>query len=140
MIIIDTNVVSELMRRSPAEVVRDWVQAQAGRDVYTTAVTVAEIRYGIERLPTGRRQATLRAAAVEIFSTFEDKILPFDAAAAEQYALLVNARDKMGRPIDGFDGQIAGICRSHGSDLATRNVADFEHTGVTVINPWRPAA
>jgi toxin FitB len=140
VVIVDTNVVSELMRPSPAGVVQDWVQDQSGRDVYTTAITVAEIRYGIERLPAGRRRDALRAAAVEIFGTFHDKILPFDAAAAEQYALVVSDRDKIGLPIDGFDAQIAGICRAHCSDLATRNVADFERTGITVINPWQPAA
>jgi toxin FitB len=140
MIIVDTNVVSELMRPSPAEVVRDWVEGQSGRDVYTTAITVAEIRYGIARLPAGRRQNTLRATAVEIFSAFREKILPFDAAAAEQYALVVCDRDKVGLPIEGFDGQIAAICRAHCSGLATRNVADFEHTGITVMNPWQSAA
>jgi|SRR5271165_6688458 len=140
MVIVDTNVLSELMRPSPAKIVLDWVQGHSGRDVFTTAITVAEIRYGIERLPEGRRQQTLRAAAVEIFSAFGDKILPFDAAAAEQYALVVSDRDDLGLPIGGFDGQIAGICRAHGSPLATRNVTDFEQTGVAVINPWQPEA
>src|SRR5258708_5719969 len=140
MIIVDTNVVSELMRPSPAEAVEDWVERQAGRDVYTTVITVAEIRYGIERLPAGRRQNTIRATAVEIFSAFHEKILPFDAAAAEQYALVLSDRDKLGLPIEGFDGQIAAICRANGSGLATRNVADFEHTGITVINPWQSPA
>ena len=138
MIIVDTNVVSELMRPSPEEAVQDWVRAQSGRDVYTTAITVAEIRYGIEWLPAGPRQDSLRAAAVEIFSTFEYRVLPFDTSAAEQYALVMSDRDKLGLPVAGFDGQIAAICRVHDSGLATRNVADFEHTGITVINPWQP--
>src|SRR5271165_1010886 len=97
MVIVDTNVLSELMRPSPAKIVLDWVQGHSGRDVFTTAITVAEIRYGIERLPEGRRQQTLRAAAVEIFSAFGDKLLPFDAAAAEQYALVVSDRDCLSR-------------------------------------------
>jgi toxin FitB len=137
MIIVDTNVVSELMRPAPAQAVTDWVRRQSGRDVYTTAITVAEIRYGIERLSAGSRRNTLRAAALEIFSAFSDKILPFDAIAAEHYALVVNDRDRLGLPIDGFDGQIAAICRATASELATRNGPDFEHTGITILNPWK---
>ena len=140
MIIADTNVLSELMRPSPAGIVLDWARRHSGLDVYTTAITVAEIRYGIERLPAGRRKQTILTAALEIFSAFGGKILPFDADAAEQYALVVSGRDDLGLPIGGFDAQIAGICRAHGSHLATRNVTDFEQTGVTVVNPWQPAA
>ena len=104
----------------------------------TTAITVAEIGYGIERLPDGRRKELLRAAAAEIFETFAEQVLPFDLAAAAQYALVVSQRDRLGLPVDGFDAQIAAICRMHGAALATRNQADFEKTGIEVINPWRP--
>ncbi|SRR6266566_4171395 len=139
MIVLDTNVASELMRSAPSAVVRDWVLSQDGRDLCTTAITVAEIGYGIERLPDGRRKDALRAALAEVFSMFEEQVLPFDAAAAEQYALVVSRRDSVGLPIEGFDAQIAAICRARGIALATRNLADFQETGVEVINPWQPA-
>lgn len=140
MIVVDTNVASELMRSSPSEVVRDWVRRQHGSDLYTSAITVAEIRYGIERLPDGRRKDLLRAAANEVFNIFSEQILPFDATAAEQYALVVSRRDVLGLPIDGFDAQIAAICRARGAELATRNAADFRETGVHVVDPWQAAS
>lgn len=136
MIVVDTNVVSELMRPSPSGRVRDWIRSQPGRDVYTSAVTVAEVLYGIERLPPGRRQAELWSAATELFDEFADQVLDFDAAAAAQYSLIVSGRERSGLPIDGFDAQIAAICRANGAALATRNVADFRQTGIDVINPW----
>ncbi len=140
MIVLDTNVASELMRPAPAPAVRDWVRGRDARELCTTAITVAEIRYGIERLPDGRRKESLKAAATEIFAMFADQILPFDAAAAEYYALVVSRRDELGWPIEGFDAEIAAICRLHGAALATRNLADFRDTGVTVIDPWQASA
>ena len=137
MIIVDTNVASELMRPSPSKLVRDWVQSRSGRDLYTSAITVAEIRYGIEKLPQGRRKNSLSSAANEIFETFAQQILSFDAVAAEQYGLIVSHRDGLGLPIDGFDAQTAAICRVHGATLATRNVSDFRQTGIELINPWK---
>jgi toxin FitB len=136
MIVVDTNVVSELMRPSLSERVRDWVRGQSGKDLYTSAITVAEIRYGIERLPEGRRKIELRSTAVELFDTGADRVLLFDAAAAEQYSLIVNRRERLGLPIEGFDAQIAAICRVRGAALATRNVSDFQETGIGVIDPW----
>jgi toxin FitB len=136
LIVVDTNVVSELMRPSPSARVRDWVASQPGPDLYTTAVTVAEVLYGVERLPPGRRQAELRSAATELFDGFADQVLAFDAAAAVQYALVVSGRDRSGLPVDGFDAQIAAICRVRGAVLATRNVTDFRDTRIEVINPW----
>jgi toxin FitB len=136
MIVVDTNVTSELMRPAPSELVRDWVRGQPAEDLYTSAITVAEIRYGIERQSEGTRKIELRAAAVEVFGAFTDRVLAFDAAAAEQYALIVSRRERLGIPIEGFDAQIAAICRVHGAALATRNVADFRETGIAVIDPW----
>ena len=136
MIVIDTNVASELMRPSPATTVQDWVRSHDPSELCTTAITVAEIRYGIERLPDGRRKEVLKAAAAEIFEMFEEQIFPFDYVAAEQYALVVSQRDALGLPIDGFDAQIAAICRAREASLATRNLGDFDKTGVEVINPW----
>ncbi len=137
MIVVDTNVASELMRSAPSEVVREWMRGQHGTDLYMPAISVAEIRYGIERLPDGRRKKILRSAAVEVFGIFAEQILPFDVAAAEQYALVVTRRDGLGLPIDGFDAQIAAICRARRAALATRNVTDFRETGIDVINPWQ---
>lgn len=129
MIVVDTNVLSELMRPAPATVVQEWVRGHDARQLCTTAITVAEVRYGIERLTDGRRKELLRAAAVEIFEMFAEQVLPFDLAAAEEYALVVTQRDRLGLPIDGFDAQIAAICRVRGVPLATRNLADFEKRG-----------
>lgn len=116
---------------------QDWVRSHAARELCTTAITVAEIHYGIERLPAGRRKEALRVAAADIFETFAEQVLPFDTLAAEQYALVVSQRDGLGLPIDGFDAQIAAICRARGAALATRNLADFDKTGIELINPWR---
>ena len=138
MIVLDTNVVSELMRAVPAPQVVAWLQCKPDHDLATTAVTVAEIRYGIARLPSGQRRATLAVAADEIFTAFPDQILPFELAAAHAYADIVSHRDSLGTPIEGFDAQIAAICRTRAADLATRNVKNFTDTGITTINPWQP--
>ena len=139
MIIVDTNVASELMKPRPDPVVVDWVRAHTGRELCTTSITLAEIGYGIERLATGRRRDLLKAIADDVFAAFEDQILPFDAAAASRYAEIVTRRDRAGLPIDGFDAQIASICRTHAATLATRNLKDFRDTGIDVIDPWQAA-
>ena len=136
MIVVDTNVMSELMKPSPESAVREWVRAQDPDELHTTAIGLAEIRYGIERLSGGRRRDLLRTTADEIFAAFENQILPFDAAAARHYATIVTTRDDAGLPIDGFDAQIAAICSLHHATLATRNVKDFLGTGIAVTNPW----
>jgi toxin FitB len=125
MIVVDTNVVSELMRPSPSPQVQDWVNARAPGELCTTAVTVAEIRYGLERLPDGRRKDSLLATATDVFTAFSKFIQPFDADAAVCYATIVARRDRLGLPIDGFDAQIAAICRTRSAALATRNAKDF---------------
>jgi predicted nucleic acid-binding protein len=136
MIVVDTNVVSELMRPSPSERVREWLRGQPARELYTSAVTVAEVLYGIERLAAGWRQEELRSAAIEVFRAFADHVLAFDAAAAREYGLVVSHRERLGMPVEGFDAQIAAICRVRGAALATRNVSDFRETGIEIINPW----
>lgn len=137
MIVVDTNVVSELMRPSPSPLVREWASAQAAGELCTTAITVAEIRYGLERLAGGRRKRSLLAATTEVFTAFSDYIQPFDADAAIWYATIVAHRDRIGLPIDGFDAQIAAICRTRGATLATRNTKDFRETAIDLIDPWR---
>jgi hypothetical protein len=136
MIILDTNVLSELMRPQPSPLVRDWIGQQVSDELCTTAVTVAEIRYGLERLPDGRK-ASLVAAATEVFTALGEYIYPFDTNAAIAYAQIVARRDSLGLPIEGFDAQIAAICRTRGGALATRNGKDFEETGIEVVNPWQ---
>ncbi len=136
MIIVDTNVVSELMRPEPALGVASWVRDRDRHELRTTAVTVAEIRYGIARLPDGRRKQVLLAAADEVFEAFTDQVLPVDDRAAEQYAVIASSRERAGKPIGGFDALIAAVCRAHGATLATRNVPDFDGTGIEVVNPW----
>ncbi|MDN5798232.1 MAG: PIN domain-containing protein, partial [Intrasporangium sp.] len=102
----------------------------------TTSVTLAEVRFGIARLPGGRRQALLAAAADEVFGAFANRILPFDTAAADRYADVVIERQHAGAPISGFDAQIAAICRTHRAALATRNTDDFALLDLDLIDPW----
>jgi len=140
MIVLDTNVVSELMRAEPEPAVLSWLQRRSGDGLYTTTVTVAEIRYGIAQLPEGRRREALHLAANEIFAAFPRQVLVFDLAAANSYADVVTARELLGNPIDGFDAQIAAICRARMAALATRNTKDFTDTGIALVNPWQEAA
>lgn len=139
MIVLDTNVVSELMRAKPALSVLSWLRRTSSTGLYTTAVTVAEIRYGIARTTQGRRWDTLHQAANEIFAAFPRQVLPFDLAAATAYADVVAGRERDGNPISGFDAQIAAMCRSQAATLATRNTADFIDTGIAIIDPWQEA-
>jgi toxin FitB len=141
VIVLDTNVVSELMRPEPAPQVASWVRDRDRHELQTTAITLAEIRYCISRLSDGRRKQVLLAAAAEIFSAFGDQILPIDAAAAEHYGVIASSRERAGRPIASFDALIAAACRARGAALATRNVSDFDATGIEVIDPWlQPSA
>ena len=137
MIVLDTDVVSELMGATPAPAVLAWLGELSGEYLYTTAVTVAEIRYGIARLPEGRRREALHQAASEVFAAFPEQVLPFDLLAANAYADVVAHREAVGNPIDGFDAQIAAICRAHAAALATRNTKDFAETGIVIVDPWR---
>ncbi|MHB1499938.1 MAG: PIN domain-containing protein [Candidatus Dormibacteria bacterium] len=136
MIILDTSVASELIRATPSPVVAAWVRAEPAAELYMTSITVAQIRYGIERLPDGGRKKVLARTAGQVFVRFADQVLPFDLAAALEYGDLVGHREHLGMPIDGFDAQIAAICLARGAALATRNVKDFEETGIELIDPW----
>lgn len=136
MIVLDTNVVSELMRPTPDPAVVAWAQAQTAPELAMTAITVAEVRFGIERLPEGRRKDELRAAADEVFSTFAEDVLAFDGPPAAVYADIASRRERSETPINGFDAQIASICRVRQARLATRNVKDFAGTGIEVVDPW----
>jgi toxin FitB len=136
VIVLDTNVVSELMRPEPAPSVAAWVRGRDRRELCMTSITLAEIRYGIARLPDGRRKQVLLDTADDIFRTFAEQILPVDAAAADQYAIIASTRERAGKPIPGFDALIAAVCRSLGAALATRNQPDFDGTGIEIIDPW----
>jgi predicted nucleic acid-binding protein len=137
MIVWDTNVVSELMRPEPHERVLVWADQQPVSEVFITAITLAELWYGIGRLPAGRRRNELAEVFDELLTEdFEQRVLDFDAVAAAHYADLVVERERIGRPISMADAQIAAICRSHGATIATRNVDDFDDVGVEVVNPW----
>jgi len=140
MIVWDTNVVSELMRPDPNGQVVTWTDRQPVSEVFITAITLAELWYGIGRLPTGRRRNKL-AEVFDHMATedFEGRVLAFDGVAAAHYADLVVERERKGRPISMADAQIAAICRSHGAAIATRNVDDFADVGVDVVNPWGAA-
>lgn len=137
MIVLDTNVLSEFMRVEPAIRVLAWVDAQPAMDLAISAVTVAEILHGIARLPSGKRKQKLEAHAMAMFEEdFAGRILPFDAHAAVEYATLVADCEAKGRAVSMADAQIAAICRAHGASIATRNVKDFESSGVEIIDPW----
>jgi predicted nucleic acid-binding protein len=138
MIVLDTNVLSELMRPEPDRAVVEWVDAQEPAELLLTAVTVAEILYGIRRLPEDKRKSSLLEVAVLVLSNdFAERILAFDEAAAVHYAALVIERERCGRPIGMADAQIAAICRSvQGASLATRNLKDFSDLGLDLVNPW----
>ena len=137
MTILDTNVVSEIMRPVPAPVVLRWISEQNSEELHVTAITMAEILYGIELLPRGKRQEILRAGAERLFQVvFTDRILTFDARAAREFSVIASSRRKQGRPMWEFDAQIAAIARAHGTALATRDTDDFEGCGLRLINPW----
>lgn len=137
MIVVDTNVLSELAKVSPSRRVMDWWERHPPGELFITSVTQAETLLGIELLPAGRRRRQLEIAVQETFQiSFEGRILPFDSEAAREFARIAAARRKAGRPISQADAQIAAIARSRGAALATRNTGDFEHCGVKLVNPW----
>jgi predicted nucleic acid-binding protein len=137
MIILDTNVVSELMKRIATDKVIRWVASQAANSLYTTSVTQAEILHGILLLPAGKRRNRFEQAAEAMFDEdFAGRILSFGSDSASFYAQIATQRRQRGRPISQFDAQIAGIARATGAGLATRNVSDFDHCGIDVVDPW----
>ncbi|ANL36398.1 MULTISPECIES: type II toxin-antitoxin system VapC family toxin [Rhizobium] len=138
MIVLDTNVISELVTPAPNAAVIDWLARQHPSSVFTTAVTEAEILYGLRLLPEGRRRRDLEEAILPIFSEdFSGRVLPFDRDASDVYATLATDRRKAGRPISQFDAQIAAIAISRGASLATRNVSDFTEINLQIVNPWK---
>ncbi len=137
MIILDTNVLSELMRPEPSETVLSWVNDHPTSSLFLTTITQAEILYGLLIMPEGNRQDALLLYAMDMFEEeFFGRIMPFDNSAASYYAEIVASRRGEGRPISQMDAQIAAIARSRGARIATRNIPDFLNCGVDLINPW----
>jgi len=137
MIIIDTNIISEVMRPIPDEGVKEWLDSLNRSDVGITAITVAELLYGIGSLPEGHRKMRLLDAAAAVFDDFfQGRIFAFDKYAAALYADIGINRERAGRPISMPDAQIAAICQANGARLATRNTKDFEHIDLALYNPW----
>ena len=140
MFVIDTNVASEIMKPAPAPAVAGWIAARDAEELFLTAVSEAELLYGVAILPAGRRRRTLEAAMTRWLDRgFADRILPFDSAAAKAYAEIAADRRRAGRPIGEADCQIAAISRCRGAALVTRDVRDFEGAGIDVIDPWTAA-
>lgn len=138
MILLDTNVLSELIRREPDERVTRWLDSLDAAAVATTAITAAELLYGVARLPAGRRKKQLSEAIRGLIEEdFDGRVEAFDATAATHYAALVSDRETVGRPISVADAQIAAICRKLGATLATRNTSDFKDAGIELLDPWQ---
>ena len=137
MIILDTNVLSELMKPQPEPKVIDWLREQPSSSLFTTSITQAEVHLGICLLPEGKRRTAIQEAAGEMFrEDFAGRILAFGNQEALLYAELAARRRGLGKPISQSDAQIAAIARSTGARLATRNGADFEECGLEILNPW----
>lgn len=137
MIVLDTTVISEVFRASPNPRVIEWLRSVTD-DVAITSITLAELLAGVRRLPDGRRRDMLARRIDEAVKPYRGSrsILVFDEAAAERYAEVFAAREAAGAPISTADAQIAAICLVHNAACATKNVKDFAHVGLTVIDPW----
>ena len=137
MIILDTNVISEVLKPLPSARVMNWLGAQDRSAVYLTAITQAELFYGIEVLRPGKRRTRLQQAVDKILAEeFRGRVLPFDEMAAREFASIVALRNSSGRPVSQFDAMIAAIARTNQAAVATRNIADFDYPGLHVIDPW----
>ena len=135
--LLDTNVLSELLRKAPDPAVLAWFAVQPAETLFVSAVTQAEMTLGARLLPAGKRRTALETTIQAMFDEdFVRRILPFDSASAPAYVDIVIGRRAAGRPISQFDAQIAAIARQSGSRLATRNLADFEGCGLALVNPW----
>lgn len=140
MIILDTNVLSALMRQAPEPTVVEWLDEQPAESVWITSVTLFEARLGLALLPRGKRRQGLEAAFAQLLKEdLEDRVLDFDSAAATEAAILAADRQKRGRPVDMRDTQIAGIVLARRATLATRNLRHFRDLKVPVVDPWQAA-
>ncbi|MHB1510372.1 MAG: PIN domain-containing protein [Acidimicrobiales bacterium] len=141
MILLDTNVLSALMRSEPDAIVVDWLDAQPSESIWTSSVTVFEIRTGLELLPSSRRRRHLEAAFERVLSEdLDQRVLAFDVAAADAAGALVARRQRSGKAVEIRDAQIAGIALARKAPVATRNVRHFTELGVRLIDPWGSAS
>lgn len=141
MIVLDTNVVSEAIRTQPDPSVASWLASRPLSSLFITAITQAELLYGLELLADGKRRRGLTDAVHAILREgFRGRVLPFDGPAAEAYATIAAGRRAHGKPISAFDAQIVAIARSRGARVATRNVEDFDDCGVEILDPWTSSA
>ena len=139
MFVLDTNVLSEIMKSVPEASVADWVDRQPRADLFTTVMSKAEVLAGIAAMPTGRRRTSLEGLAQDLFGIgFRGRVLPFDDESSVLYAQISTARRRSGRTISVSDSIIASIARRHGATVVTRDVGGFELTGVPVLDPWNP--
>ncbi|WP_281915957.1 type II toxin-antitoxin system VapC family toxin [Caldimonas thermodepolymerans] len=137
MILLDTNLISEPLRAAPEPRVVAWLDAQPLETLFLSVVTVAELRYGVARLPNGRRRkALVERLETQVLPAFASRILAFDLPATQAYADLMAKVQAAGQPIGMADGLIAAIARTHGMTVATRDTAPFAAAGVSVIDPW----
>ena len=136
MIVLDTNVLSALMRQSADKQVVDWLDKQPRSSIWTTSVTILEIRFGLQILPVGKRSALIQAFEKALLDKIERRVAPFDTTAAQQAGDLMALRHKKGRPGELRDTMIAGIVLACHATLATRNISNFEDLSVPVVNPW----
>jgi hypothetical protein len=138
MIVLDTNVVSAMMRPSPEPSVIDWLNRQETAALYLSTITLAEIGYGLQVMPGGKRRRSLEERFEKFVATgFAHRVLGFDVHAAKLYGEVMGRRKALGRPMGILDGQIASIARANAFAIATRNVRDFEECGLDVVNPFQ---
>jgi toxin FitB len=136
MILLDTNVLSEPLRSKPLPKVVDWLDRQAAETLHLSTISYAELRFGVMRMPEGKRKKDLAARVEQALHLFKDRTMAFDVGAAEHLAQILSRTEKIGRKTPAPDAYIAAIAMAHGFAVATRNVDHFQDTGVSVINPW----
>lgn len=137
MIVLDTNIISEVMRPSPESAVLEWLDSQETQHLYLTTITLAEIRYGLSIMQDGgRKQRLMGQFETYVDKGFEGRILDFTADAATYYANIMSNRRRLGLPMSMADGQIAAIANVYNFSVATRNIKDFESCGLALVNPF----
>jgi len=136
MILLDTNVLSEPLRSEPSPKVIEWLDRQTAETLHLSTISYADLRFGVMRMPEGKRKNDLAARVEQALHLFKDRTLAFDLEAAERLAQILTRTEKIGRKTPAPDAYIAAIAMAHGFAVATRNVDHFQDTGVSVINPW----